>query len=101
MYSVLLTVHSILRWLVIVAGVVAAVRAWRASSSTVVATASSEGLIFTVFFDLQFLVGLLLYFVASPLTTAALHHLGGAMSNELLRFWAIEHPFGMIVALAL
>ncbi len=101
MYSVLLAVHSILRWLVIAAGVVAAARAWRAASSTVAATAASEGLVFTVFFDIQFLVGLLLYFVASPVTTATLHHFGTAMSNDILRFWAIEHPFGMIVALAL
>ncbi len=101
MYAVLLTFHSILRWLVIITGIVAAVRAWRASSSTITATASSEGLVFTVLFDIQFLFGLLLYFVASPITTAALHHFADAMSNDVVRFWVVEHPFGMIVALAL
>ena len=101
MYSVFLTTHSIVRWLVIIAGIVAAIRAWRASSSTVAASVSAEGLVFTVLFDIQLLLGLLLYLVFSPITTAAVHHLGGAMSNAVVRFWAVEHPFGMIVALAL
>ena len=101
MYSILLTTHSILRWFVIVAGVVAAMRAWRAASSTVAASTAAEGLVFTVLFDLQFLLGVALYFVVSPITTAAIHRFGSAMSNDVLRFWVVEHPFGMIVALIL
>jgi hypothetical protein len=101
MYSVLLTTHSILRWLVIGAGLLAASRAWRALSSTSAAGTSSAGMVFTVLFDLQVLIGLLLYFLASPITTAALHRFGSAMSNDVLRFWTIEHPFGMLAGFVL
>jgi NhaP-type Na+/H+ or K+/H+ antiporter len=56
---------------------------------------------FLLFFDLQFLVGLLLYAVFSPLTRAAFTDFGAAMRDSVLRFFAVEHIFGMVVALAL
>jgi len=104
MYSTFLLVHSVLRWAVIAAGVVAVVRAWRASSVRELRDfrqRRADGRAFTVLFDLQFLVALILYFLLSPVTTAALHHFGAAMSNNVARFWAVEHPFGMIAGLAL
>jgi len=101
MYPVLLTTHSMMRWLVILAGIVAAVHAWRASSWRTPARASVAGLFFTVFFDVQLLLGLVLYFVFSPVTTVAIRHGAAAMSNDVTRFWLVEHPFGMIVALVL
>ena len=101
MYSALLTAHSILRWFVIVAGLVAAAHAWRAAGWRTPARPSAAGLIFTVSFDVQLLLGLTLYFVFSPTTTAAMRAIGPAMSNDVVRFWLVEHPFGMIVALVL
>jgi peptidoglycan/LPS O-acetylase OafA/YrhL len=47
------------------------------------------------------LLGLLLYFWLSPITTAALHDFGGAMANSGMRFWAVEHLVGMILGIAL
>ncbi len=101
MYSILLTTHSILRWLVIIAGLVAAVHAWRASSWRTPARASAAGLFFTALFDVQLLLGLALYVFLSPITTAAVHRVGAALSNDVVRFWLVEHPFGMLVALVL
>src|SRR5512146_1997179 len=101
MYSIFLTAHSLLRWAVIVAGLVAAVRAWQAAASRETAPVSPAGLIFTTLFDVQMLLGLLLYFFLSPLTSNALHHAGRLMSHDVLRFWAVEHPIGMILALTL
>jgi len=100
-YTSLLIAHSILRWLVIATGLVAAARAWRAAAWRSPARGSVAGLLFIIFFDLQMLLGLVLYIVFSPITTTALHHIGAAMGSDLMRFWLIEHPFGMIVALAL
>ena len=54
-----------------------------------------------LFRSLQFLVGLLLYAVFSPLTRAAFTDFGAAMRDSVLRFFAVEHIFGMVVALAL
>jgi hypothetical protein len=51
--------------------------------------------------DLQLLLGLLLYFVASPLTKAALAAFGPAMKDPVLRFWAVEHGFAMLAGIAL
>jgi hypothetical protein len=98
MYANLLLVHSVLRWLVLLAGLMAAATAWREVSGWQTARA---GRLFIIFLDTQVLAGLILYFLVSPITTAAIHHLGPAMSNAVVRFWAIEHPAGMIAALAL
>jgi hypothetical protein len=42
-----------------------------------------------------------LYFFLSPITTLALSDFGAAMKNPGLRFWAVEHAFGMFLAVAL
>ena len=98
MYSACLTAHSLLRWAVVVAGLVAAARAWPAASRW---RPSPWGAVFTVLFDVQVTLGLILYFLLSPITTTAIHRMGAVMSNDVARFWAIEHPVGMLAALAL
>lgn len=47
---------------------------------------------------LQILIGLLLYFFYSPITTSALKDMGLAMKVAEIRFWAVEHIFIMVVA---
>lgn len=59
------------------------------------------GLGFTVSLDVQVLLGLLLYFVFSPITTAAFSDFGAAMANSAVRFFLVEHSLIMIVALIL
>jgi hypothetical protein len=44
------------------------------------------------------LFGLLLYFALSPITTLAMQNMGGAMKNGAWRFWTVEHPAAMILA---
>lgn len=93
MYGVILLVHSWLRWAVLAAGIAAVVRGGSRDATA--------GKWFTILLDVQFLLGLLLYFVLSPLTRIALGDFGGAMKSSQLRFFAIEHVFGMAIALAL
>ena len=103
MYTTVIFLHSLLRWAVLGAGVFAAVRGisgWRSGRPWTLAD-DRAALWFTSALDLQMLLGLLMYFWLSPITTAALHDFGGAMSNSGLRFWAVEHPFGMILGIAL
>ena len=52
---------------------------------------------FTIALDVQILIGLYLYFVLSPFTTAAFNDFGAAMRTPPLRFWAVEHAFGMLL----
>ena len=93
LYSILLIVHSWLRWAVLGAGLVAAVRGGAGNQSA--------GRWFTSILDVQMLIGLLLYFVLSPITGAALDDFGAAMKVPQLRFFAIEHVLGMVIAIAL
>jgi hypothetical protein len=103
MYATLLLVHSLLRWLVLLAGLVAAVRGLSGWRSRRLWTLPDEraGFWFTLTLDLQFLLGLLLYVALSPLTRGAFQDFGGAMRDSVLRFWAVEHVFGMVVGIAL
>ncbi|MBA3232023.1 MAG: hypothetical protein H0T05_04325 [Acidobacteria bacterium] len=103
MYSTVLLLHSWLRWAVILAGLFALVRGMGGWSGVRAWTRVDEraGFWFVATLDLQVLIGLVLYFFLSPLTTGAFEDFGGAMRNSVLRFWAVEHTFGMIVGAAL
>jgi hypothetical protein len=103
MYAIVLLIHSWLRWVVVLAGLfaigsavsgIAQKRGWGAGDDR-------AGLFFTIALDLQLLLGLVLYFLLSPLTRAAMGDFGAAMGDSLLRFWAVEHVFGMLVGIAL
>ena len=102
MYSFILATHNILRWLVLIAAVVAIVMAligWLGKKEWG-KNDNMAGAIYVGLVDLNVLVGLILYFL-SPLTRTALTDFGAAMSNETLRFFAVEHITGMIIALIL
>ena len=103
LYDPLLVSHSWIRWVVVLTGLIAVVRGvagWTGRRPWVAADGRA-GLWFTVSLDVQVLLGLLLYFAFSPLTAAAMDDFGGAMRNSVMRFWAVEHAFGGIAALAL
>jgi hypothetical protein len=77
-----------------VRGVIRAQRPWTPTDQSI-------GRWFTITLDLQVVLGALLYFVLSPFTKEALSNFGAAMSNSGLRFWAVEHVFGMVIGVAL
>ena len=103
MYPAVLTAHSWVRWavvLLVLFAVARAVSGWSLRRPWVRAddTVSRYAVIAT---DIQILLGLLLYFVYSPSTGLALDDFGNAMRSAELRYWAVEHPFGMLVGAAL
>lgn len=102
MYSLTLLAHSWLRWLVLAAALVAVVRAFNGRRGGVWSPADDRaGRLFTTLLDLQLLVGLLLYFVLSPFMATVREQAGEAMRNDAMRYWLVEHPVGMLVALVL
>jgi hypothetical protein len=103
MYLTLLTLHSWLRWIVILAGLYAFVRAASGASGRKSWTPADDraGFWFVTALDVQIVLGLVLYFFFSDVTTAALRDFGGVMKAPVGRFWAVEHPFGMIIGIAL
>ena len=103
MYSLLLALHSLLRWLVLLVAIMAIVRGlagWSGRRLWLVAD-DRAGRFFTMTLDLQALVGFILYFALSPVTTEALRDFGSAMSIPVTRYWAVEHLTMMILVLAL
>src|SRR3982751_667321 len=98
MYTATLFVHSWLRWVVILLGLLALVRA--ATGGTRAWTAGEDRglLLLTIALDVQVLLGLLLYAWLSPTTRSAFENIGAAMRNPQLRFFVVEHLTGMIAA---
>jgi hypothetical protein len=101
-YAPVLFAHSWLRWIVLVLLALVIVRAI-AGRSRGVWTATDERLhmLGVSALDLQFLLGLWLYFLASPLTHAFLTNTGAAMKDPVIRFYGLEHVTMMILGLAL
>lgn len=103
MYSTVLLIHSWLRWAVLIAALIAIFRAFGGWSGVKTWTRLDDraGSIFIGLLDLQLLLGFILYLFLSPFTTSAFEDFGGAMRNSAMRFWAVEHTFGMVLAVAL
>lgn len=103
LYSIVLTLHSILRWLVIVFALFALIRAATGISFKRgwMTMDNRAGLWFTSLLDLQVLLGLILYFFLSPTTAVVLQNFGAAMANPAARFFGIEHVIGMLIAVVL
>lgn len=92
--------HSLLRWLVLTAGVVALGRAIHAATKRRAWTETDTRVlrIFVGIFDLQVLLGLFMYFGTSALGVRMLQHASVAMKTSVLRFFAVEHIAGMLIA---
>ncbi len=99
MYEILLVIHSWNRWIVLILAFVVIVKAFQGWRNQLVFSKQDQTLggIFMGTLHLQLLIGIILY-VLSPLVAAALADFGAAMKNKDLRFWAVEHTLGMIVA---
>lgn len=101
MYEVLLAIHNILRWVVLIAGILAVVQAWQGwlGKRTWGKGDWMAGVIFSAGIDTQLLIGLILYFFLSPITKGAFSDFGSAMSTGGdLRFFAVEHIAVMVIA---
>lgn len=100
MHSGLLALHSYLRWAVLLFLGVSAARALAGWTRRRPYTAADRrlGLFAMISLDLQLVIGLALYFGTSTITHAAWAHLGVAMKQVEMRFWAVEHISLMLLA---
>jgi hypothetical protein len=94
MYTLLLIVHSWIRWVALVAAVGTTFAAFRRQEST----AERWALIAMTTLDLQLLIGLILYLAVSPNMQEILANFGAAMKDPTSRFWAVEHISAMLGA---
>jgi hypothetical protein len=99
-YPVVLALHNIFRWVALILGIVVTVRAFIGWFGGREWTERDRklGSYFGISMDIQLLLGLLLYFVFSPLTTSALSNFSQAMGSRDVSFFAIEHPITMFLA---
>lgn len=101
MYEITLAIHNLLRWIVLIAAIVAvssAAAGWTGRRPWTTASAG-PGRVYTIALDLQFLLGIALYGMLSPVTKAAFADFGAAMAQRDLRFFAVEHALLMVLAI--
>ena len=103
LYRIFITVHSGLRWVLLallLTVIVQAVRSWRSAAPFEkkhrILVAATVGMA-----DLQLLLGLGLYFGLTDRFKTLIADPGNVMRTSELRFFAVEHIFGMLLALAL
>ena len=103
MYLATLALHSVVRWVILIAGIAAVVRAITGRSAGRPWTTTDDAIArsLAVAVNVQFVLGVLLYGVLSPLTAVAMRDFGAAMGTPVLRYWAVEHVTGGLVATAL
>ena len=101
LYPWILFAHSWVRWLVLLALVVTLARAiagWRAQRPFAARDeAAVRAAVAAV--DVQVLLGVVLYLFLSPIASAGFRDPGAALWQATLRFFTIEHPFAMVLAL--
>ena len=98
-YEVVLLVHSWLRWAVLLLGVAVFGRAWRSWRGRASLPSPALHVGFIIALDAQVALGLVLYFGLSPIPAAALQDMDAVMGDAVLRFYSLEHVFGMAAAL--
>jgi hypothetical protein len=101
MYTTVLTIHSWIRWIALVAGFGATFAALRGKVQGESSIADRWAMTAMMALDVQMLLGLILYFGLSPNMREILNHFGDAMGRADLRFWAVEHVSAMFLAVAL
>jgi hypothetical protein len=101
MYSLVLTLHSWIRWIALVAGVGVTLAALRGKVQGDRSIADRWAMAAMMALDIQMLLGLILYLGLSPNMQEILNHFGESMRRADTRFWAVEHLTTMIVAVAL
>ena len=101
-YALLRVFHSYWRWAVLITGAILLIRTiagvykqrdWTGADA-------SAARRFITSLDIQFTVGLILYFGFSPFFSAVYHSFKESMSDQGARFFGIEHQVAMFIATA-
>lgn len=102
MYTGLLHLHNLLRYVVVILLILAVVKSFAAwfGKKDYTATDNKISLFLLISAHLQLIIGLGLYFV-SPVVETALADFGASMKDAHLRFWGVEHILSMIVGIAI
>ncbi len=102
MYEILLLSHSGLRWILLILVLGSIFRAFtNMSSGKFTALDDKLSLFSLISAHVQLLLGLGLYFISPFVKVAMEAGMGAAMKDSEMRFWLVEHIFGMVIGIAL
>jgi len=98
MYNGLIHAHSGFRWLVVLFLVIAIIKSFSGWQNNKSFDKSDNliALLLLSFTHIQFILGLVVYFMSGKLAS-----IGESMKDGALRFWSLEHGLLMIIAIAL
>ncbi len=102
MYPFLLALHSLIRWLVVIAIVVSLFTTWRGwlQSQTFTTRNRLIRTVTTAVSHIQGMIGIALYFI-SPVVQYFLHNFGNAVKLREIRFFGLEHSSMMLTGIIL
>lgn len=103
MYTVILGLHSAVRWAIVLGlawALVFGARGWKRSLA-VTAGDRTRAAILLQLTNVQLVLGLALYLGMTPWLPAIRLSAADALQNETIRFFGIEHPGAMFVALVI
>jgi hypothetical protein len=102
MYNGMLHLHSVLRWIILILLLLALYKNFADRKGPFTAAHMRLGLYLMICADLLLLVGLYQWFVGDWGLKSIQHNgFGVVMKNAALRFFAIEHTTGMLIAIIL
>lgn len=102
LYSALLHVHSVGRWIVLLLLIFAILNSLIAGNRPYIRTDNRLGLLLTIFADLMLLVGAYLWYAGSwGYKLIEARGMSAVMKDPSARFFAVEHMAGMLIAIIL
>lgn len=98
MYEILKSAHSGLRWLVLATLIIAIVNSLGKTKGGITFSARDKrkALFALIFTHIQFLIGIVLYFISPKVVFD-----GASMKSDVLRFFLVEHSVMMLLAVVL
>lgn len=102
MYNGLLHLHSVLRWLILLLLLIALYRSFADRAKPFTSSHRRTGLFLMITADIMLLLGLYQWFTGEWGLKSIQHNgMSVVMKNSVLRFFAIEHITGMLIAILL
>jgi hypothetical protein len=103
MYEILLFIHSWLRWILLLLGIIVIIRSYVGwfGNKNYLKSDNTMSVSLVVVFHIQLVIGLLLYFIFSSITQSTFQNFGLAMKDSQLRYWAVEHIFIMVLSVVI
>ena len=98
----LLHLHSFLRWVILILLLVAIYKSFTDRNKAYAAGHKKTGMFLMICADIMLLLGLYQWFTGPwGLKSIQTNGMGVVMKNSVLRFFAIEHLIGMLIAIVL